>query len=87
MNLVCRDDALRQQLISKIQGVFPSVLMQEIPEEVNCVLHCTRGRKGDLEALKRKFEVNVCDFSKSFEGRNEDVVESLSEMVKNVSVL
>ncbi|XP_060773541.1 eEF1A lysine and N-terminal methyltransferase isoform X2 [Neoarius graeffei] len=43
LNLVCRDSALRQSVLERLQAVFPSVLSRPIEGEVNEVLLCSRG--------------------------------------------
>lgn len=43
LNLVCRDSALRQSVLERLQTVFPSVLSRPIEGEVNEVLLCSRG--------------------------------------------
>lgn len=48
LNLVCRDSALRQSVLERLQAVFPSVLSRPIEGEVNEVLLCSRsGSKRD----------------------------------------
>ncbi|KAI4892567.1 hypothetical protein NFI96_024732 [Prochilodus magdalenae] len=47
LNLVCRDSALRQSVMERIQAVFPNVFSRPIEGEVNEVLLCSKG--GDEE--------------------------------------
>ncbi|KAF7690171.1 hypothetical protein HF521_011975 [Silurus meridionalis] len=42
LNLVCRDSALRQSVLERLQDAFPSVLSRPIEGEVNEVLLCSR---------------------------------------------
>lgn len=41
LNLVCRDSALRQSVLERLQAIFPSVLSRPIEGEVNEVLLCS----------------------------------------------
>lgn len=43
LNLVCRDSALRQSVMERVQATFLSVLSCPIEGEVNEVLLCSRG--------------------------------------------
>ncbi|XP_060722694.1 eEF1A lysine and N-terminal methyltransferase [Tachysurus vachellii] len=43
LNLVCRDSALRQSVLERLQALFPSVLSRPIEGEVNEVLLCSQG--------------------------------------------
>ncbi|XP_053345325.1 eEF1A lysine and N-terminal methyltransferase isoform X2 [Clarias gariepinus] len=43
LNLVCRDSALRQSVLERLQAVFPTVLSRPIEGEVNEVLLCSQG--------------------------------------------
>lgn len=42
LNLVCRDSALRNAVLERLQAVFPRVLYRPIEGEVNEVLLCSR---------------------------------------------
>lgn len=87
VNLVCRDDNLRQRVLADLRAVFPSILLQDIPEEVNCVLHCLREAEGGTEELKRRFESSVEGLSVSLRKRHKKDVADLTGMMKNLSVL
>uniref|UniRef100_A0A0P4W7I3 PABS domain-containing protein n=1 Tax=Scylla olivacea TaxID=85551 RepID=A0A0P4W7I3_SCYOL len=87
VNLVCRDPDLRSEVLNDVKSVFPSVLLQDIPQEVNCILQCLQEPLRDTQALKRRFEEKVKGQSGKFcesYGKN---VNDLIDMIKNVSVL
>ncbi|KAG9350940.1 hypothetical protein JZ751_024829 [Albula glossodonta] len=50
LNLVCRDSALRENVLGRVRNVFPRVLSRGIEGEVNEVLLCVRGQgeQGEL---------------------------------------
>uniref|UniRef100_A0A3Q2FG57 eEF1A lysine and N-terminal methyltransferase n=1 Tax=Cyprinodon variegatus TaxID=28743 RepID=A0A3Q2FG57_CYPVA len=45
LNLVCRDLLLRKNVLERVKSVFPTILSQRIPEEINEVLLCFREAK------------------------------------------
>ncbi|KAJ8277836.1 hypothetical protein GJAV_G00080660 [Gymnothorax javanicus] len=58
LNLVCRNSALRESVVKRVQDVFPLVLSRGIEGEVNVVLLCVReqsehGENFSLPALNR----------------------------------
>lgn len=46
LNLVCRDSALRKDVLERVSGVFPAILSRKIDGEVNEVLLCRRQGEG-----------------------------------------
>ncbi|XP_061894844.1 eEF1A lysine and N-terminal methyltransferase isoform X1 [Entelurus aequoreus] len=53
LNLVCRDSALRKDVLERVSRVFPTILFRAIDGEVNEVLVCARGESVPLASLKR----------------------------------
>ncbi|KAM6921417.1 eEF1A lysine and N-terminal methyltransferase [Xenentodon cancila] len=51
LNLVCRDPALRKNVLERLSSVFPTVFSRKIAEEVNEVLLCSRGEKDAAHIL------------------------------------
>ncbi|XP_049588046.1 eEF1A lysine and N-terminal methyltransferase [Syngnathus scovelli] len=47
LNLVCRDSALRKDVLERVSGVFPAILSRKIDGEVNEVLLCRREGKSE----------------------------------------
>lgn len=41
LNLVCRDEVLREKALAKLQHVFPSVCSYKLEEDINEVLYCS----------------------------------------------
>ncbi|KAK8737069.1 hypothetical protein OTU49_004784 [Cherax quadricarinatus] len=55
INLVCRDHQLQQDVINDVKSTFPSVLRQQIPDQVNCVLFCSPHLRAP-EKVRARFE-------------------------------
>ncbi|XP_061388923.1 eEF1A lysine and N-terminal methyltransferase homolog isoform X2 [Musca vetustissima] len=45
LNLVCRDDTLRDQTIGDLKTIFPSVCSYKLDEDVNEIIYCTNNEK------------------------------------------
>ncbi|XP_047469133.1 eEF1A lysine and N-terminal methyltransferase-like [Penaeus chinensis] len=87
LNLVCRDEKLKAAVISDIKALFPSVLCQQIPEEVNCILFCSLSSQ--QANLKSDFEKGLREINKSlkqYQKTKEDVINT-SEVCQNLSIL
>ncbi|XP_050694174.1 eEF1A lysine and N-terminal methyltransferase-like [Eriocheir sinensis] len=91
LNLVCRDEELRAKTITTIKSAFPTVLQQDIPGEVNCILHCLLAPPGEAEGLRGRFEGKVkglnVRLSRRYEKEEEEDVWELAEMVKGLRVV
>lgn len=89
VNLVCRDQELRGRLIQEIKSIFPVILSQGIPEEVNRVLFCSRALPRDPNKLKARFEKGLTGLNGALKRRikcSEDVI-NVREVMENVTVL
>ncbi|KAK4317286.1 hypothetical protein Pmani_011625 [Petrolisthes manimaculis] len=89
VNLVCRDQELRGRLMQEIKSVFPVVLSQGIPEEVNRVLFCSRALPRDPNKLKTRFEKGLTGLNGALKRRikcSEDVID-VREVMENLTVL
>ncbi|XP_077440182.1 eEF1A lysine and N-terminal methyltransferase [Vanacampus margaritifer] len=53
LNLVCRDSALRKDVLERVSAAFPAILSRKIDGEVNEVLLCRRQGDGVLPTLKQ----------------------------------
>nr|XP_057929096.1 eEF1A lysine and N-terminal methyltransferase [Doryrhamphus excisus] len=52
LNLVCRDSALRKDVLERVSRLFPTILSRKIDGEVNEVLLCHRSEDFPLTSLK-----------------------------------
>ncbi|XP_054646850.1 eEF1A lysine and N-terminal methyltransferase isoform X2 [Dunckerocampus dactyliophorus] len=53
LNLVCRDSALRKDVLERVSRLFPTILSRKIDGEVNEVLLCHRRENVSLTSLKQ----------------------------------
>lgn len=51
MNLVCRNVALRESVLERVNALFPTILLKKIEEDVNEILLCSREEKKTSEAF------------------------------------
>lgn len=86
LNLVCRDDALRESVVSNLMSTFPIVLSYKLDDEVNEIIFCTSSKSIDLKkALKESMEfVNSSIKSKKLNGG--DPID-VSDVVRRLNML
>lgn len=85
LNLVCRDHKLKPVVLEDVKAVFSTVLCQQIPEEVNCILFCANS----LPDLKQKWEkgLHLVNDSLKQQQKCKNNVINLAEYKTNLSVL
>lgn len=89
LNLVCRDQQLKACVMEDVKSVFPVVLCQQIPEEVNSVLFCSLSSQKNPQNYKMKFEKglhNVNESLKQEQKSSEDIFD-FKEIAENLSML
>ncbi|XP_069175282.1 eEF1A lysine and N-terminal methyltransferase isoform X2 [Procambarus clarkii] len=89
VNLVCRDVQLKKKTLEDVKSVFPVVLCQQIPEEVNCVLFCLLSGLKRPEKIKLRFEKGLRTLNESLKQQqktNEDIF-SFSEITENLTIV
>lgn len=89
LNLVCRDQQLKGRVLEDIKAVFPVVLCQQIPEEVNSVLFCSRCSQKNPQNYKMRYEkgLNVVNESlKQQQKSSEDIID-FKEIAENLRIL
>ncbi|KAL7638286.1 UNVERIFIED_CONTAM: hypothetical protein RMT77_010850 [Armadillidium vulgare] len=87
LNLVCRDDALRELLFKDLKEVFSSIVYVSVPEEVNVIVFCKCSPT--LPSSSSCFEETISKLNKYLisQMNSKDDVLSLSDMLKNFHVL
>ncbi|XP_068207837.1 eEF1A lysine and N-terminal methyltransferase isoform X1 [Palaemon carinicauda] len=85
LNLVCRDENLKAEVLGDVKAVFTSVLCQQIPEEVNCILLCSNS----LPEMKNKWEkgLQVVNSSLKEQQKSKANIINMMEYKANVKVL
>ncbi|KAK7084433.1 Methyltransferase-like protein 13 [Halocaridina rubra] len=85
LNLVCRDEALKKSILQDVRAVFSSVLCQQIPDEVNCILFCSMSSS----EFDKKWEKGLQDVNnslKKLQNSKSNVID-LAEFKTNVKML
>ncbi|XP_003974012.1 eEF1A lysine and N-terminal methyltransferase [Takifugu rubripes] len=89
LNLVCRNVALREGVLERVNALFPTILLKKIDEDVNEVLLCSRKEKKSPEAICNPPSLNQAARSLQnklrFDGSGTssphiDIVESLKDL-------
>lgn len=52
LNLVCRDSALKEEILRRLKNSFSVIFVYDIPEEVNEVVFCSDDTKLNRETLR-----------------------------------
>ncbi|XP_072130360.1 eEF1A lysine and N-terminal methyltransferase isoform X1 [Mobula birostris] len=87
LNLVCRDDRLKEKVMADIKLVFPLVYLQKIEGEVNEILYCqlsTELKTGSKHLLNAG-QILENDLRKS--GKHWDQTYRLAEMLEKVTIV
>ncbi len=94
LNLVCRDDDLREKTVSSLGGVFSSVASYKVPLEVNEVLYCGKDEatlKGTGKSKSKKKVDLSCPVVVAYKAVNEEVRDedfiAITESVKNLQIM
>ncbi|XP_037038786.1 eEF1A lysine and N-terminal methyltransferase homolog [Bradysia coprophila] len=79
LNLVCRDDKLREQVLIELRQSFRSICAYKLDEDVNEVLYCSNDSALDgLPVWKSSFEAaakNLNSLTKDYKISNDEVVD------------
>ncbi|CAL4094377.1 unnamed protein product, partial [Meganyctiphanes norvegica] len=89
INLVCRDEKLKSSIVAEVKNVFPSVVCQQIPEEVNNILFCRLNDPKSTNEVMDCFERALTFTNTSLkhkQGSKEDIID-VKESMKNLSLL
>lgn len=61
VNLVCRDDRLRKEIMDTLKAFFAVRMMYKMPDEVNEIIFCVDNVEMDLKELLRSATVSIND--------------------------
>lgn len=89
INLVCRDENLRSSIVSDVKKVFPSIVCQQIPEEVNSILFCKVNGPCMKDEAMDSFKEGLSFTNitlKQKQGSKEDVID-VKDAMNNLSLL
>lgn len=89
LNLVCRDEELRNQTVANLKQTFKSICSYKLDEDVNEILYCHNGNAltGESDWLK-EMEKSTKSFNKlgiELKISNDDLIE-VQEFLKQLKV-
>lgn len=80
LNLVCRDEEVRQGVMKDLKSVFESVTVCKLERDVNQVILCTVNKEIDMKKKIKLAAANINEEAKSKNLVKEDVVDVTSLM-------
>ncbi|KAK8786005.1 eEF1A lysine and N-terminal methyltransferase-like [Amblyomma americanum] len=79
MNFVCRNETLKKEVYQRLNGIFDTVLVQKIPDNVNEVVYLTNDKSDGMES---RFISNVQRLSKILKGVDNADISALMNGLK-----
>lgn len=77
MNLVTRDENLRESALDKLKQKFQTIVSYKLEEDVNEIVYCQNGET-DIDEWKKRMELSVQNVNKVMRtqaGNQENVIE------------